>query len=573
MTGRGHRAAMPPAGHAAEQPLSAHGLTVTVVNHAGHPRQFDFALLPAAEPVQRALAAAFAAQSRRWTSHQSAVAYWRAARTFAQFLAGLEHPPQDLDELTPAMLKRWRQQFVHTGTGRHTMSLVRVLLRRDPRLAEGPAADEVARRIPERKSGRQSYGEPERRQVLIAARQQFRSAWLRIRENAGLLEAWRAGELAEGSDSWRLGKVLDCLARTGDVPRSASGHVTAPALLGGTRADKTWGRLFMTRGEVTALAVLLTDQFGWNLSVYNRMPAPTAMPSAGETMTVTYQVTVEKRRAGQGRWFSTENITDTGADSGGRLITQALQATAPGRALAARLAPGTDLLMTARTTVAGRARQDPDTPLPAGPLVFGVSGDTVKHWVRSHNLPGSPFQRLRRTTVTREGRPLQHAQGTHESVYVLPDARIQHESRKVFADGACEALEQARSAVFGGVITAGTDPSHQQTATADCADAQHSPWPAADGSCAADFLLCLACPNAHVHPGHHPRLAHLHQRVLSLRSALPDAMWKERWSGHLLRLEDLRRKVGMPAWDAALRRVLPSDRVIIGALLNGELAP
>jgi hypothetical protein len=43
--------------------------------------------------------------------------------------------------------------------------------------------------------------------------------------------------------------------------------------------------------------------------------------------------------------------------------------------------------------------------------------------------------------------------------------------------------------------------------TADCADETASPWPARDGGCGADFLLCLGCPNSHVHPGHYPRLA------------------------------------------------------------------
>jgi hypothetical protein len=69
-------------------------------------------------------------------------------------------------------------------------------------------------------------------------------------------------------------------------------------------------------------------------------------------------VTVEKHRAGGGRWFSTENITDTGAGSGGRRITQALEATRHGRVLAFVLAPGTDLLMTARAHSVGRDSQD-----------------------------------------------------------------------------------------------------------------------------------------------------------------------------------------------------------------------
>jgi hypothetical protein len=109
--------------------------------------------------------------------------------------------------------------------------------------------------------------------------------------------------------------------------------------------------------------------------------------------------------------------------------------------------------------------------------------------------------------------------------------------------------------------------------TADCADEAASPWPGADGGCGADFLLCLGCPNAHVHPGHYPRLAHLHQQVASLRSALPDRAWAARWREHLLRLEDLRDKAGASAWNAALARVTDTDRTMVGLLLKGNLAP
>lgn len=577
MSGRGRRAVLPPAGHRVEPPLAPDGLVVTVVNKAGYDKEFNFAGLPAAEPMQRSLARVFAAQSRHWTSHQSAVGYWRALEAFARFLAELDHPPRDLDELTPAMLKRWRQRHVHTNTGRISMSLVRPLLSRDPRLGAGPVAEELARRIPEPSSSKQSYGEKERQRVLLAARREFRAAWMRIRENTDVLESWRAGQLIAGTQDWRLGQLLDHVARNGDVPRITrrvgGPRVAHPGLLGGGSPERTWGRLFLMRSELTALAVLLTDRFGWNLSVYNRMPAPTAMPSAAEPTTVTYQVTVEKRRGGAGRWFSTENITDAGADSDGRLITQALQATTHGRALAATLAPGVDLLMTARTRQVGRRREDWDAPQPVGPLVFGVPGDDVKRWVRRHKLNGSPFQRIRRTTVTREGRPLQHSPGTHESVYLLPDQQVQRASQRVFAEGAREALGQARSVVFAGSLADAADPAHRETATADCSDESRSPWPSADGNCAADFLLCLACRNAHVHPGHHPRLAHLHQQVLSLRSVLPEAVWQEQWSEHLPRLEDLRSKIGPVAWSAALSRVDTTDRAVVNMLVKGELAP
>lgn len=80
-------------------------------------------------------------------------------------------------------------------------------------------------------------------------------------------------------------------------------------------------------------------------------------------------------------------------------------------------------------------------------------------------------------------------------------------------------------------------------------------------------------PNVRVHPGHHPRLAHLHQKLHSLRSVLPERSWHERWSEHALRLEDLRDKVGPAAWNAALARVNDEDRTLVHLLMKGELTP
>ncbi|MFG2630335.1 hypothetical protein [Streptomyces sp. NPDC048473] len=451
MSGHGRKAVLPPARHRAAPRMAPDGLVVTVLNKAGYAREYDFAELPVAGPMQRSLAASFAVQSRNWTSHRSARAGWNRVLLFTDFLSQLQNPPQDLDGLTVLMLQNWRDRHIATNTGKNTLSVVRRLLANDPRLAAGPVAEELARRVPDPAPSKQSYEEAERDRVLLAAQRQFRAAWMRIRENTARLEAWRAGDLVEGSRDWRIGQVLDHLAQSGDVPRrllpGEQSIVINRRLLGGSSTENTWGRLFLPRRELISLAVLLSSNFAWNMSVYDRMPTPSTAPSAGETASVTYQVQVEKRRSGEGRWFSTENITDSGADSPGRLVTQALEATAWGRALVSRLAPGTDLLMTARTAVLGREPLDLDRPRRVGPLVFGVSDDDAKWWAHSHGLAGSPFQRIRRTTVTREGRPLQHTQGTHESVYVLPDQQVQRASREVFEAGAHEALDQARDGV------------------------------------------------------------------------------------------------------------------------------
>ncbi|MGW2540827.1 hypothetical protein ACWC5I_08120 [Kitasatospora sp. NPDC001574] len=79
--------------------------------------------------------------------------------------------------------------------------------------------------------------------------------------------------------------------------------------------------------------------------------------------------------------------------------------------------------------------------------------------------------------------------------------------------------------------------------------------------------------NARIHPGHHPRLAHLHQALDNARPVLPASVWAEGWSDAHARLEDLRRQVGGPAWRHALAGVTEADRTLIGHLLSGDLDP
>ncbi|MER7671396.1 hypothetical protein ABTY61_23425 [Kitasatospora sp. NPDC096128] len=86
-----------------------------MVNIEGHPKEFDFRALALPEAMARSLARAFAAQSRGWTGHSSAQAYWGHLTLFAQFLNGLDQVPDDLDGLTAATLKRWRAR--HGGRG------------------------------------------------------------------------------------------------------------------------------------------------------------------------------------------------------------------------------------------------------------------------------------------------------------------------------------------------------------------------------------------------------------------------------------------------------------------------
>ncbi|WP_237533992.1 MULTISPECIES: hypothetical protein [unclassified Streptomyces] len=215
-----------------------------MVNRAGYAKEFDFSELPVPEPLQRSLARLYAARSRTWTSHDTAKTCWSRTMVFATFLSELENTPQDLDGVTVAVLKRWRARHVSTVTGKAVLSTVRLLLQQDPRFSGGPVTKELLRRFPAAKPSKQSYGDDERKHVVLAAQRQFRAARLRIEENTRLLRAWRAGELEEGSRDGRLVEVLDHLSRTGDVPRtilpSGQPHVDDRNLLGGAGTEQTW---------------------------------------------------------------------------------------------------------------------------------------------------------------------------------------------------------------------------------------------------------------------------------------------------------------------------------------------
>jgi hypothetical protein len=582
MSPRGRRASLPPAGHARPESLAPGGLVVHHYSSAGRVRDYDFSTLPVAEPMQHSLAALFAARCtpRHWTSHATSRSYWELAGKLATFLSEQEQPPRDLDELTAAVVKRWRTSQPRTGGGHNTITQVAGLLRGDARMQTGRVADELAVRIPRPKSTTQSYSEAEFDRIRVAARRMFRAALLRIGESARHLERWREGGFAAGSQDWVAGEALDILARTGDLPHTAGpgGQRTLAGkyrkALGGSSAGVTWQRLFLSRMEATALGVVLMAEYGWNLSVIDRAEVPRAAPDPGEDGQPTYRISLEKQRRGAGRYFETRNVTDDGAASPGRLITEALEATRFARAIVEDLAPGTDRLIVWRTSKPGREHASMDRHLPVGPFRLGIHADNAKKWGRAEGFSGSPFRRGRRTVNAVDRRePGQNSQDTHDRHYVLADRRVQADAIEVIAAGAEDAAGRARTAVLVAELRDEPDCGDVETATADCRDYDNGPYPDPGGGCGASFLMCLGCGNARVHPGHHSRLAHLHHALASLRSILAPAVWESDWGDAHARLDDLRNKLGDGVWARARARarVTDTDRDLIDRLLTGDL--
>jgi hypothetical protein len=581
----GRRAELPPYDHRRPQALSSDSLVVRHRNSRGQIKEFDFSTLTVAEPFQRSLATLFAARCvpEGWTTHVSSSKYWRHVVYFVEFLCAQPETVRDLDELSAAMLRRWRNSLPLHDKRRFTR--MAYLLREDPRLRSGPVADELLRRVRLPPSSTQSYSDQDFTRIKVAARRTFRTARKRIDANAAHLQRWHAGAFAESSQEWLLGEALDVLARTGLVPEQRKPNAMASEgflyvaadkyqkALGGAKAEFTWQRLFLSRMEATALAVLLMAEFGWNLSVIADLKVPKASPDQGVHGQPTYRLELDKPRRGPGHHHETRNVTDTGADSAGRLITHALQATRFARMCVAQIAPQADRLMVWRTGHRGPLKVHADREQPAGVFRFGVLSQDATTWAQSQGFTGSPFLRGRRTVIAVNRRePAQQSEQTFDRSYVLVDHRVQRDSVDVIAEGAEAALTHARGAVLVAALRDNGDPHDVETATADCADPYASPFSnSAELGCTASFLLCLACTNAHVHPGHHSRLAHLEAALTNLRSALPPAVWRRDWAEHHARLEDLRTRLGDAVWGRALARVTDADRDLIDHLLHGLL--
>ncbi|MFL0395159.1 hypothetical protein ACH0CM_20850 [Streptomyces albus] len=562
--------------HQRPKALEHDGLVVIHRDQQGRVRDYDFGTFPAPEPWQRSLAALFAAKCRPgggWDSVETSEASWYLVRPFGEFLSKLEAAPLDVDRLSAALWHAWRLSLPPNTNGYNKYAAVAGLLQHDERLTR-PVREAMAQRFAWTPGREEAYTPKEFTTIRVAARRTFRAALLRIRENTEHLEAWRAGRIEPGGTGWLLGEALDVLARTGDVPvydrpRTVRKRYRA-ALVGGS-APYTWGRLFLSRKESAALAVLIVAELGLNATALSEMPVPRAVPGTAESGMPVYRLRLEKRRrAGHRGRFESRNVTDSGADSSGRVITEALEATAHARALVGQLDGDVDRLLVWRQTTPHDG-QGYRRAVRIGPFGLGVDELAGADWARSVGLRGSPLRRLRKTVnVLHRREPGQNSLDTHDSVYVVGEPQAQQAAVPVIADGALEAVDAARRTVFTARLTSDAAGGDLQTATAGCAGWENSPFSPAGHGCVASFLLCTACPNARVTPAHHPRLAHLLNALEHLRGVVEPGLWQADWADAHARLADLRGRLGEPVWQAALEAVTTSDRTVIDQLLQGD---
>ncbi len=597
MTTRRHqrRAALPGAGYTRPSSLDPTGLIVTVFGESGGVEgTFDFTVVPGGIELRRAFAAALDRKSGpagAWRSGETCRnGYW-ALRGFLEHLVARDDAPLTAAEISPAMWAAWRLSLPHNHTARNRLALLRAVLPLVPdlptetvtaidrRIAQSPHPTEVA------------YSYEQFEQLRSKAAVTFNTALVRIRRNREHLRRWYSGEYAEGSTDWMIGEALDAILRTGDVPRPGRGcdmlHRHA-RVLDGRGAEKTWARLFLTGPEAFALAVLMVASEGWNRSVLQRMRVPDHDPAVGDDEFDIHLVEIHKRRRPVRLRYTSNNLVDTGPDSPGRLMRQAIEATELARQSLELLGRPTDRLLVSRRT-----------GTPEDPFCEGIPAQSViTRWSAEAGLftpDGTPLRvslrRVRRTVqVLIRKQPAQNTEQTHESIYVLRDPAAQAEAQQTIAKGLSDALDHAHAVVkmrimlgdnANDLIELSDNPDlaraiqrgDMDTATAACTDFFDSPFSDEPGEpCTASFLWCLRCENAVITRRHLPRLVYLRRGLNELRGTVDQTVWEQDWHEHFQRLHQLLAEHTTAAEQAAaLRAISDTDRTLIDRLLHRRL--
>ncbi len=367
MPGRhGRTAALPSPGFERPASLDETGLVVTVHGESGGTEGvFDFTPMPGALALRRETAAGFdrkSGPSGTWRARATCKTAHRNIRVFLGWLAAREDPPATAAEITPAVWAAWRMSLPNSPEGRLTITSIRGLMREMTGLPE-ETRKLADRRIPVGPPAKEeSYSYQELADLRSTAARTFNTALVRIRGNREHLRRWYAGEFAEQTDDWVIGEALDCLVRTGDVPlydrNSRTVGKSFRRVLGGSRPEHTWGRLYLSQTEAFATAVLLTASEGWNRSVLDQMQVPEHDPAAADDVDI-YMVEIHKRRRPVRLRYTTNNLLDSGPGSPGRLLAQVIEATEMTRQYLELQGRPSSRLLVWRRAHPGAGRSDP----------------------------------------------------------------------------------------------------------------------------------------------------------------------------------------------------------------------
>ncbi len=285
MSRRGRRASVPPGNWQSPERLviTEDACSVLVVEEKGRrSKVYDFTKLQVSTGIQQWMARSFA----RVTGPTSGVkrvsaaeSLWSAVLLLAGHLAKADPAVHQPAHVTAVHIK---ESFlaVPLGSRKTHVDRMRAIFRADKDLSVEARNAILHGRRPAYESQVQPYGHEEHQELMTAVRHDIRVARDRIQEGREFLAAYRRGDLgAPGrfNHAEKLGRVLDTLDRTGDVPRrvtpsSPQGGIPSwVQALGGVH--ELVSRLTLTRTETVAFCLMLIDLTSENYGTIGEWPA------------------------------------------------------------------------------------------------------------------------------------------------------------------------------------------------------------------------------------------------------------------------------------------------------------
>ncbi|QSE87722.1 hypothetical protein JWS13_03515 (plasmid) [Rhodococcus pseudokoreensis] len=602
---------------------------MTFIEESGRrSKVYDFTTLPVGPELQRWMAQVFADTTGprgRAKRVSTAEHYYGALRKFAAVLTSVDSPPTVPGDIIPAHVAAFRLALA-PGSFNAQIQRLRTLVRHDTELHAQTRSAIAEGRLPRRPLPTiRAYTDDDRQQILTAARGDIRRARERIRAGQELLARYRRGEPDRRSQEERIGRVLDVLDLTGELPRLPCGQIPdSVQALGGVRV--LLPMLCLTRMEATAFAVLLVDMTGENFGTVIDWPAVHFRPDGGFGEPAVALVEETKPRRGPAREHMVVAVEDLPAGLAGildgdseerRLFRSPLRVYLLLLELSA-LARRHGGLTRAFSYVGMSVGRNHDRWLSSMRSYY------VGCWGERHGFPRPPgrrpdqsckdrtalnpqptagqvkpnvsTQRLRQTAIERHRRPVAHSRATMNDYYLRRSPQVAAESRDIVREALNDEVSKARAVQTVPVFTPGfldraqSDSAgaaaemgvdidtltrilarEQDTVVASCVDHRDSPYTEPGTPCDASFLQCLLCPNARALPHQLPIQVATHDRLAALRTNLNPQTWDRRYAEPFARLTDLLGHYSVEDRDTARHRLSPEDRQLLDDLMNGRL--
>ncbi|MGW2105819.1 hypothetical protein [Streptomyces sp. NPDC001948] len=293
MSRRGRKASVPPGNWQSPERLvvTEDECSVFFVEEKGRrSKVYDFTKLQVSTGIQRWLARSFA----RATGPASGVnrvsaaeGLWNGVQLLAKHLGKVDPPVHQPTHITAVHIKE-SLLAVPLGSKKGHTERLRAIFRADRELPADARNAILHGRLPAYESKVQPYSHDEHQELMTAVRHDIRVARDRIQEGRELLAAYRRGDLGPPgrfNHAEKLGRALDTLDRTGDVPR----RVTPSSPQGGI---PSWvqalggvfglvSRLTLTRTETVAFCLMLIDLTSENFGTIGEWPAAHFRPDGG----------------------------------------------------------------------------------------------------------------------------------------------------------------------------------------------------------------------------------------------------------------------------------------------------